>query len=259
MQVSHQSNSGSAAYLTDERLSLHHKALRKQEWFTGIDWENPIQIPENLIDTAWYITSQSSFAEQTGMLAAAILMIEAPDLATQLCYSTAVQDEAIHIEAFSRSAIRLKGTVKPPENHFREQRSIALNPESSYLTRLTIHTLLEGWATDEFSIFADTFKNDLLGEIYTHVYSDESRHVRIGLSCIRKLLAEPRMTEDFSLEEAEALAVQAARLSEETLAGLAKMSARTPEEIRRWFDERHTSRMEQITLSNIPKNFYEAN
>jgi hypothetical protein len=260
VQVPHQSSSGSAvaACLSDERLSLHHKALRKREWFTGIDWESPIQIPEYLINTAWYITSQSSFAEQTGMLAAAILMIEAPDLATQLCYSTALQDEAIHIEAFSRSAVRLKGTVKPPDNHFREQRSIALNPESSYLTKLTIHTLLEGWATDEFAIFADTFKNDLLGEIYTRVYSDESRHVHIGLSCIRKLLGEPLMTEDFSLEEAEALAAQAAQLSEKTYAGLAKMSGRTPQEIRRWFDERHKSRMEQITFSNIPTNLYEA-
>jgi 1,2-phenylacetyl-CoA epoxidase catalytic subunit len=201
------------------------------------------------MDTAWYITSQSSFAEQTGMLAAAMLMIEAPDLATQLCYSTAVLDEAIHIEAFSRSAIRLKGTVKPPDNHFREQRSIALNPESSYLTRLTIHTLLEGWATDEFAIFADAFKNDLLGEIYTRVYSDESRHVRIGLSCIRKLLAESRLAEDFSLEEAEALADQAAQLTDQTYAGLARMSGRTPEEIRRWFDERHKSRMDQIVFN----------
>jgi hypothetical protein len=257
VQVSHQSNSDSAvaAYLTDERLNLHHKALRKQQWFTGIDWKSPIQIPENLIDTAWYITSQSSFAEQTGMLAAAILMIEAPDVATQLCYSTAVQDEAIHIEAFSRSAIRLKGTVKPIDNHFREQRRIALDPERSYLTKLTIHTLLEGWATDEFSIFAAAFKNDLLGEIYTHVYSDESRHVRIGLSCIRRLLREPCMTEDFSVEEAEAFAAQAAQLTEETWAGLAKLSGRTPKEIARWFDKRHKSRMEQITFSNIPKDF----
>lgn len=251
VQLSHQSNSDSAvaAYLTDERLSLHHKALKKREWFTGIDWESPVRIPENLIDTAWYITSQSSFAEQTGMMGAASLMIEAPDVATQLCYSTAVQDEAIHVEAFSRSAIRLKGTVKPVANHIREQRRIALDPDRSYLTRLTIHTLLEGYATDEFSIFADVFNNDLLGEIYTHVYSDESRHVRIGLSCIRKLLGEPRMTECFSVAEAEALAAQAAGLCEELWNGLAAISGRTPEEIRRWFDERHQSRMEQIVFN----------
>ena len=66
------------------------------------------------------------------------------------------------------------------------------------------------------------------------------------------------MTEDFSVEEAEALAVQAAGLSEDVWAGLAAMSGRTPEEIGCWFDERHHSRMDQIISSNIPKKFCEA-
>jgi hypothetical protein len=232
--------------LSDERLYLYQKALGKRPWASQLDWNRKVEIPDHLIEMAWFLTSQSSYAEQTGMHSAAALMMEAPGGVTQLCCATAVQDEATHVETFARHAIRLKGQVAPPEKLFINLYDAVLDPQHSFLTRFTIHTLLEGWATDEFSILSKVFRPDLLSDIYINVNSDESRHVRIGIACIRHYLKDPEFAENFSLERAEEMAIQASGLSDETWPWLAEVSGKTIEEVRQWFSRRHTERMRQI-------------
>ncbi len=232
---------------TDRLMTFYHQALRKTQWVTQLDWSREIAIPKHLRNTVWDLASQSTYAEQTGMLSAALLMLEAPDLASQLCCATAVQDESTHVEVFARYAMYVQGSIAPPSDHFLRLHRSVLDPQLPFLTRFAVHTLLEGWATDEFSIFAKAFKDDLLGEIYGHVCADEIRHVRMGLTCIRELAQES--DDKFDAAGAEVIAKSICGLTGEAIDGIARIAGLSDWVVRSWFNDRHHQRMQQLTMN----------
>lgn len=176
-------------------------------------------------------------------------------MTTRLCCATAVQDEATHVETFARYAIKIKGEVGPPDDQLKSLHRTVLDPSYSFLKRFTVHTLLEGWATDEFAILARVFKSDLLGDIYKFVCADELRHVKIGLDSIREFLKHQDTSSKVSLQESEELAIKASGWTIESLTWLAELSGRSVEEVRLWFRKRHTERMRQIDPKHIERSF----
>lgn len=132
------------------------------------------------LEFRWALASGHVYAEQTGMVIAAMLVQETGDAAARLGMATATADEAKHAEVFARYATLLGGEVKPPtdteDGLYQGLRAIA-DPYSRFLT----HTMLEWMALDEFALLKKLFAHDPLGGIYASVRRDEARHVAMGL------------------------------------------------------------------------------
>ena len=81
-----------------------------------VDWSTPSTLEGEMLQRAWYITSQGSHAEQIGMLTAAQLMDQTDELGTRLCLATAVSDEAKHSNVLARYAVgHRSGALRPAE------------------------------------------------------------------------------------------------------------------------------------------------
>jgi hypothetical protein len=134
------------------------------------------------------------YAEQTGMLVAAMLVQEAPDAAVRLAMATATSDEAKHAEVFAGYATLIGGSIDEPteaaEDLCASLKSIA-DPFGRFLT----HTMLEWLALDEFALLRQLFPDDPLDQIYHNVRSDEARHVAMGLEYLYRA-AETRSREE---------------------------------------------------------------
>lgn len=160
--------------------------------------------PEDL-EFRWALASGHVYAEQTGMVVAAMLVEETQDAAARLGLATATADEAKHAEVFARYATLLGGEIKPPtqteDGLIRGLQAIA-DPYARFLT----HTMLEWMALDEFALLKRRFADDPLGGIYASVRRDEARHVAMGLQYLYRESASR------SREEIEMIASQGLEL-----------------------------------------------
>jgi hypothetical protein len=167
-----------------DRLLHFHRALLRKLWVRNLDWDAVSPLAGEKLQLACSIASQSSHAEQIGLMTAAILLLESKDPVTRLSLSTAVQDEAVHTQVFAAYATSRGGTVSAPIEAHDKTKGYLTDPKLPFLERLFVHALAEGFATDQFYFLSRAFAGDLLGSIYTGVKSDEARHVRLGLDAM---------------------------------------------------------------------------
>ncbi len=215
-----------------------------------IDWDAPSRLPEDLLQRAWYITSQGSHAEQIGMLTAAELMDQTDDYGTRVCLAAAVADEGKHSEVLARYAVRLAGSVQAPGEHVDGIFS-AFAECDDFLGRFTIHTMLEGFAADEFGIFVRIFRGDPLSTIYDHLRRDELRHVGMGLEYLSRKLETPEAWEAFDLDRYEQLGLRATGITPESFGWLAELDGTSPVELSSWFMSRHEARMKRLKAPTL--------
>lgn len=158
---------------------------------TDIDWAHvyPTNFSRDLLEKSWVITSEECAVEEVGMVVAAQLLREIDDPGIRYSLATQVSDEAKHSEVFARYAIAIGGTLYnyPPEPQSLANTVLSV---SDPLDRFVIHTALEWLALEELRFLRVLFSGTQLAEIYRHVLLDEARHVRMGMTQIKRLLQE---------------------------------------------------------------------
>jgi len=190
----------------------------------------------------WQLASRGYYAEQAGLVAAASLAAATDDTALRFSLATAAADEARHADAFYRYAVAVGGE---PEECRDEVQPLDDGLEAlPYLGKVLVHTMLEGFAADEFLILRDVFADDPLGRLYHHIRRDEIRHVAIGLNYLTRTSATAEGRQAWRESGPEWTAIGLALTN---LAGaarwLAGLTRRDPEAVHGWFLRRHRARL----------------
>jgi hypothetical protein len=116
--------------------------------------------------------------------------------------------------------------------------------DSGYLEKCLMHTMLEGFAADEFIVLKRVFAGDPLGDIIAAIRADEIRHVAIGLDYLRRACADPDGREQFEAHGAawERRGLELNNLHE-AVQGLAAAADEDPDQLESWFMRRHRARL----------------
>jgi hypothetical protein len=225
-------------------LGCFHSALRHKAWYRTLNWDARSSLSPRRQELACRLASQSSHAEQIGMLTAAALLLQATDPVTRLALATAVRDESIHVHTFSTYAAARGGRIDAPVKAHDAIQDWLLGAEMGFLDRLLMHTLAEGFATDQFYYLSRAFHDDLLGNIYSGVLSDESRHVRLGMEAVARHASTEQAAINF-----EAAGERALRLSgtnDEMFAGVAEIAGTTTGRVRERYLRRLSQRLKRM-------------
>lgn len=201
----------------------------------------------HLSELAWRLSSYGYYTEQAGLVAAAELAAETEDAALRFSLATAVADEARHADAFLTYAKAVGG--RPDD--CRE----ALEPLSAtlgslpYLGKAVVHTMLEGFAADQFLLLGRLFHEDSLGELYRHVRADEIRHVAIGLNYLARQSRSPAHREQWREHAAEWLDTAVGTAGVGDLAeGFSALLGLDGTALEQWFLRRHRARLKAAAL-----------
>ena len=228
---------------------LYEQARRRGTWraASDIDWRRIGETSKDKLELSWRIACQGVYAEQAGLITAAELLVDTEDLPARYCLATAVADEAKHSEVFARYAMAVGGEVAPAKEGVLELFS-GLQELDNPVAKFVVHTLLEGFAGDEFTIFLSAFEGEVLGDIYQKVRADESRHVIIGTEYLARRLRDPDCAE--ILERFDGLCEHALTITGigdfGSYAFLAKLAGKEPADLHRWFTTRHAERVKRI-------------
>ncbi len=149
--------------------------------------DEPITTDPARRELAWQIASRGFYAEQAGLTAAATLATFTDDAPLRFGLALAAADEARHADAFYRYAKAAGGEPDECREELEplDDALVAL----PHMGRALVHTMLEGFAADEFILLGEVFAGDALGRLYHHVRRDEVRHVAIGLNFLARTSA----------------------------------------------------------------------
>lgn len=193
-------------------------------------------------ELAWQLSSLGYYAEQAGLVAAAALAAATDDTALRFSLATAAADEARHADAFYQYARAVGGEprecldqVAPLDD------GLTALP---YLGKVLVHTMLEGFAADEFLILEAVFADDPLGRLYHHIRRDEIRHVAIGLNYLART-STTQAGRDAWHESASAWTEAGLALTNLAVVAdwLAELTGREPRAVHEWFLRRHRARL----------------
>ncbi|HXL93432.1 MAG TPA: ferritin-like domain-containing protein [Streptosporangiaceae bacterium] len=196
------------------------------------------------LERAWYSASMGYYTEQAGLVAAAELAGQTEDAMLRLGLATAVADEARHADAFLTYAVARGGDIADcaDEGYLGELHGTLSS--ASYLEKCLLHTMLEGFAADEFILLQRIYAGDPLGAIIRFIRADEIRHVAIGLDYLRRSYADPRDRAEWDAHgiEWEQEAVELTNLPA-AAPSLGDLLGQQPRDLERWFMRRHCARM----------------
>jgi len=231
-----------------ERLKLYERARAKSLWRpdVDIDWDRPSTLDDDKRELAANLACTGTYTEELGLVTCARLLTELDDLPARYALALQITDEAKHSEAFTRYAHRMNGTPPPvPEGVLKicsDLESIE-NPTALFL----VHTLLEGFAYDQFSYMRPAFEGDPLGDIYKYVIADEARHVAMGMDYLRFALYQDLSDEVMdTLDWCEANVFAIGFVNPELMTWLAEISGKPSSDISHTFETRHRSRIDRI-------------
>jgi len=198
-------------------------------------------------ELAWQLASRGYYAEQAGLVAAASLAAATDDTALRFSLATATADEARHADAFYQYARAVGGE---PEECLDQLTPLddGLNA-LPYLGKVLVHTMLEGFAADEFLILGEVFADDPLGSLYLHIRRDEIRHVAIGMNYLART-----STTDAGRDAWREFgpAWTADGLAMTNLAGVAdwlgQLTGRDADVVHEWFLRRHRVRLMAVGI-----------
>lgn len=193
-------------------------------------------------ETAWRIASRGYYAEQVGLVAAALLAAHTEDAPLRFGLALAAADEARHADAFYQYAKAVGGEP--------EDCAALLEPLDDALVtlphmgRALVHTMLEGFAADEFILLQDVFAGDPLAEIYRRVRRDEIQHVAIGLGYLARVSAAPPGREMWRVHGRQWHEIGMALTHLDAVcSGLGALAGREPHALKAWFLRRHADRL----------------
>lgn len=229
--------------LDDPSYVLFLRALQRAPWSArDLIGSGGTSLSDDRVELAWLVASQGYYAEQAGLVAAAELAAQTDDFAFRLGLATAVADEARHSDAFLAYAVARGGqpaACQPDLDELHRALSAA-----GYLEKCLLHTMLEGFAADEFVVLARAFTGDPLSDIYRTVRADEIRHVALGLNYLRRSTADGAVRDEwragFAGWERHGLRVA-------DLAGVsdwvADLTGDDRDRVEAWFLRRHRARL----------------
>nr|MDT0659386.1 ferritin-like domain-containing protein [Micromonospora sp. DSM 115978] len=195
-------------------------------------------------ELAWRMSSRGYYAEQAGLVAAATLAAQTEDAPLRFSLALATADEARHADAFLQYARAVGGGEPEPEAvEIMEPLDEALT-RLPYMGRALVHTMLEGFAADEFVLLREVFAGDPLGELYHHVRRDEIQHIAIGLNYLARE-SNTAAGREVWRESGPAWHEIGMRLTylDAISASLAELTGREPDRVRHWFLRRHRARL----------------
>ncbi|WP_157067193.1 hypothetical protein [Alicyclobacillus shizuokensis] len=230
-----------------EKLSIYEKARKAYSWNPKYDipWNSPWGLPEEQLEFAWKLASQSVSAEEVGLLISSRLLIEADDAPSRMCLATAVSDEAKHCEVFARFALLSGGDIQPPDPARENLLDTLLRLPP--ISRFLIHTLLEGLASDEFSMFRIAFRGTILYAIYEKVIQDESRHVAMGMEYLKHMVSRMNKEEIYQLKNDSSAIFELTHIDRDgAFDWLGELNGRPSSQIQRIFLTRNQSRLNLI-------------
>lgn len=199
-------------------------------------------------ERAWRVASRGYYAEQAGLVAAATLAAETEDTALRFSLALATADEARHADAFYRYARAIGGEPEPCREVMQPlDDGLSRLP---YLGRALVHTLLEGFAADEFILLTEVFAGDPLARLYHHVRRDEIRHVAIGLNYLARATRTAQGRDAWAAHAREWHDAGLALTGLDEIArALAEHTNRDPDAVRGWFLRRHRARLAAAGLT----------
>jgi hypothetical protein len=198
-------------------------------------------------ELAWKLASRGYYAEQAGLVAAATLAVQTEDTALRFSLATAVSDEARHADAFYRYASVVGGEPEECQEMVEPlDEGLTALP---YLGKALVHTMLEGFAADEFLLLREVFADDPLGRLYHHIRHDEVRHIAIGMNYLARESRTPAGREAWREHGEEWIGTGLALTG---LAGVAKwlgaLTGREPAAVHDWFLHRHRIRLRAVGI-----------
>jgi hypothetical protein len=235
-------------YTDPVAYKLFRSALEQVPWDVGeILSRKPAASDDRRAELGWRLASRSYYAEQAGLVTAAALAAETDDIAYRFDMAAATADEARHADAFLRYAEHVGGSaescvaeISPLDEQLRSL---------PYLGKALAHTVLEGFAADEFLLLKRYFRDDRLGEIYHYVRRDETRHVAVGVSYLARALRDDRVREEYREHSREWLAVVRQYADVEDIADMvAGLTGQDSTVLARWLHTRHRNRMSAMNL-----------
>lgn len=232
-----------AKQLDEPSYQLFLRAQQRQPWSArDLIGSGRTDLDDEQMELAWMVASQGYYAEQAGLVAAAELAAQTEDIAFRMGLASAVADEARHSDAFLAYATARGGQPAPCQEQLADLHLYLSG--ASYLEKCLVHTMLEGFAADEFIVLAGVFGGDPLGAIYLAVRADEIRHVALGLNYLRRSASDEtvreRWREGFAGWERDGLRIAGlAGVSE----WVADLTGRPREDVQAWFLRRHRARL----------------
>jgi hypothetical protein len=155
---------------------------------------------------AW-VLSQFKHGEQGALLCAAKIVHCVPWIDAKYYAATQVQDEARHVEAYSRYLAEKMAYEFPVNVHLRSLLDDVLSHSEWDMTYLGMQIMIEGLALAAFGSQYHTTPDPLLRQLTRLVIADEARHVAFGVLSLEELYrdlsaSELRVRQEFCYEAA---------------------------------------------------------
>ena len=232
----------------ERRLKQYEHARANALWRPerDIDWDRPSPISDDLKEVACYLAWCGTYTEEIGMLTCARLLMALDDVPGRYCLAMQTADEARHSEAFTRYVHRVQGDPPPPPegvSQIMNDLEAIENPTALFV----VHTLLEGFAFDQFSFIEPAFAGDPLADIYGYVRRDEARHVAMGIDYLSFALRRDTSDEVIdTLNWCKANVFTIGHITPEFIDWLVKITGKPSSDICKTFKARHEARLQQI-------------
>ncbi len=172
-----------------EAAARLYRQSQKRRWEVAeIPWELGLNLNERQRRSGARVLSQVLFGEQASfkVIEQMLPMVTEPE--AQRFLVSQAQDEARHVEVFSRY-IGLLGEVQPPGENLTRLVEGMLELPTVEAKLIGMHILIEGMALETFHAIALHIDDPLLREILHRVFRDESRHVAFGTAYTRQVVA----------------------------------------------------------------------
>ncbi|NMD72597.1 DUF455 domain-containing protein [Bacillus sp. DNRA2] len=190
----------------DNLLQLYEQA-KETQWnaTTDIEWD---QIPELPNELEWAVCQIMTFLaenEYSALYIPAKFMSKInPHFVEVLLYlSTLVNDEARHIEAFTKRALANGGGLQYSSNLTERSLHSLYVQEDYFKSSFLLHVLGEGTFLDLLTFIEEHAPDTVTRKIVQLAKIDEGRHVSYGISHVRHILQRNPQMVKFLVEAAE--------------------------------------------------------
>jgi len=232
----------------ERRLKLYALMQTRSRWRpeTDIDWSRPSSLDSRARDLAETLANSGTYTEELGLLIAGKLMVQVDDLPVRYCLAMQIADEAKHSEAFTRYVHRTRAAPPPvPAGVEKIQADFETIGQPTAL--FFVHTLLEGFAFDQFTFLQRALGSDPLADVYNFVRQDEARHVAMGIDYLQFALHQEKSDEVFGIIKwCEANIFDMGYVNPQLMLWLSEISGEDPSDIDKLFKSRHRWRLERI-------------
>ncbi len=176
------------------RLRQFYRAARKGAWdVDDLGWDRLSPAPnaeKERWNAVWSsVVQQQLQADRFAIEAATNLLLQVEEKEAVLYYSTMVQDEARHVEGWTR----LRHMLLPTDDHdpyLGEMGEMLLDADTLEERVIAFQVVFEGVAIQAFKDIAAATERTVLGEMSTRLIRDDSIHHNSGVAYAQYLMKD---------------------------------------------------------------------